>query len=67
MKKILLGALLLLSIATYSQYDSLEVTNVNCYNDDDDDYDDDDPSAPINDYLYILAITGVFYAGKKLI
>ena len=38
--------------------------------DDDDDHDDDDddnPALPITDYLYIIAIAGVLYAGKKLI
>ena len=79
MKKVLLGALLLLSIATYSQDSFLDrIGNGNGHghndddnddddNDDDDNDDDDCPNLPITDYLYILGLVGVVYAGKKLI
>jgi hypothetical protein len=69
MKKILLGALLLLSIATYSQdsfLDKIGNGNGHGHNDDndDDDEDNDDPQAPITDYLYILGLAGIVYAGN---
>ena len=74
MKKILLGALLLLSIASYSQESFLDkIGNGNGHgqNDDDDDEDEEDddnePGAPISDYLYLLGIAGVLYAGRKTI
>jgi len=75
MKKILLGALLLLSIASYSQESFLDkIGNGNGHgqnddDDDDEDEDDDDnePGAPISDYLYLLGIAGVVYAGRKTI
>jgi len=76
MKKILLGALLLLSIASYSQESFLDkIGNGNGHgqNDDDDDEDEDEddddnePGAPISDYLYLLGIAGVVYAGRKTI
>lgn len=74
MKKILLGALLLLSIASYSQDDSfmdkIGKGNGHGHNDDDDEDDednDDGPAAPIGDYLYVLGIVGAVYATKKLI
>jgi hypothetical protein len=63
-----------LSIASYSK------DNEHGHNDDNDDYyddnnnddddnnnNDDNPALPITDYLYIVAIAGVVYAGKKLI
>ena len=77
MKKILLGALLLLSIASYSQESFLDkIGNGNGYgqnddddedDDEDDDDDDNEPGAPISDYLYLLGIAGVLYAGRKTI
>ena len=71
MKKVLLGALLLLSMSSYSQDLSLhKIGNSNIYggdydDDDDDDDDDNSPAAPISDYLYVIGAAGIVYAGRR--
>jgi hypothetical protein len=83
MKRITLGALLLLSMTTLSQHPTTYDTgqsishNDNRDEDDDDDYEDDDdddddddndcPNVPITDGLYLLGMAGVIYMGRKLI
>jgi len=81
MKKILLGALLLLSILSYSQNGNGSANSNNNGNgwgfgngngnnddnDDDDDDGDDGPSAPIDTYIYLLGFVGTIYVGKKII